>query len=61
MRERQDVPYTYFYDRIIGFDYVPGNRYMLQIVQRKVENPPQDGSSFEYRLIFVLSKTPASP
>lgn len=61
VRERADAPYTLFYDAISGFAYVPGYRYMLQVGERPVVNPPADGSSKTYRLIAVLSKTPASP
>ncbi|QED38000.1 DUF4377 domain-containing protein [Antarcticibacterium arcticum] len=48
--------YFYYHDSIIGFDYEPGYIYMLKLEKRKIDNPPQDGSSFEYELISIVSK-----
>ena len=42
---------------IQGFDYEEGFEYVLKVNQSNVENPPADGSSIEYILIEVLSKT----
>ena len=61
VRERTDAPYGLFYAPIQGFTFEPGYRYMLQVGERSVANPPADGSSKSYRLIAVVSKTPASP
>lgn len=60
VRERADVPYSLFYTSIRGFTYESGYRYTIQVGARPVANPPVDGSSIEYRLIAVLSRTPVS-
>ena len=61
VRERADGEWQLFYDAIVGFDYVAGYRYILRVVRRPVRNPPADGSSAEYRLLDVISKTRVSP
>ena len=61
VRERADAQWQFFYDPIVGFDHVAGYRYVLRVARRAVPNPPADGSSAEYRLLEVVSKTPVSP
>ena len=51
-----DWEYFYYHDSIIGFDYEPGYIYMLRLKRKKIANPPQDGSSYEYELISIVSK-----
>lgn len=48
--------WTYFYDRIEGFDYVEGFEYVIKVKEYEVENPPMDASSRTYSLIKVISK-----
>ena len=60
VREDSDEEWRYFYDEIEGFDYVAGFTYKLSVSRRVVEDPPADGSSFEYRLIEVLERIPAA-
>ena len=48
-----------FYDTIEGFDYQEGYYYRLRIVREDLypeEEPPQDASRYEYRLVEVLSE-----
>lgn len=52
----EDWQYFYFKDDIIGFSYEPGFIYDLAVKKNPVANPPQDGSSFRYELIKILSK-----
>lgn len=52
----KDWEYFYYHDSIIGFDYEPGYIYMLKLKRTKIDNPPQDGSSYEYELITIVSK-----
>ena len=52
----------FFYDRIEGFDFEEGYDYRLRIERYEAypgREPPQDASMYGYRLIEVLSKTPA--
>lgn len=46
-----------FYDRIEGFQYVPGFTYELKVKQEKVPNPPADASSIRTILVEEISRT----
>ena len=52
-----------FYDEIKGFDYEQGFIYRLEVVRYDawpdMEKPPQDASRYGYRLIRIISRTPA--
>jgi heat shock protein HslJ len=48
-----------FYDRIKGFEYVPGNRYVIDVIETERPEPvPQDLSKYLYKLDKVISVTP---
>ena len=48
-----------FYERIKGFDYVPGNRYVIDVIETERPEPvPQDLSKYLYKLDKVISVTP---
>lgn len=53
--------WTFFYTGIIGFEHEPGYAYTLNVLTRRIDNPPADGSSVEYRLLQVLRRTPVAP
>ena len=53
-------PFAPTFIPIVGFNYEPGYRYVIRVVQRTVPNPPADGSSIVYRLITVVARTPAA-
>ena len=42
---------------IEGFNFEWGNRYNLIVEKAILKNPPEDGSSVEFRLISLISKT----
>lgn len=44
------------YSGIKGFDFTPWTMYRLLVLETKIENPPADGASIEYRLIRILNK-----
>jgi len=48
--------WTYFYDTIIGFNYEEGFEYKILVSEKNIENPPQDASSIETKLIEIVSK-----
>ena len=53
---------SFFYSRVEGFDYEEGYVYRLRIEKFEAypgREPPQDASRYGYRLIEVISKTPA--
>lgn len=48
-----------FYERIAGFEYVAGNRYVIEVVETERPAPvPQDLSKYLYKLSKVISVTP---
>jgi heat shock protein HslJ len=49
------------YGGIKGFTHEVGYNYTLQITEKKIANPPADGSSIERKLVKVLSKKPLQP
>ena len=52
----EDWEYFYYEDSIEGFDYEAGYMYDLLVRKIQVKDPPQDGSSIQYKLIRVISK-----
>lgn len=52
--------WTFFYDRIEGFEFEEGFRYRIEVEREQVANPPADGSSLKYRLLRVLSREGAA-
>jgi hypothetical protein len=60
VRSAPDQDYQLFYSDIKGFEYEPGYDYELLVQKNPVENPPADASSLKWRLIEVISKTPAA-
>ena len=59
VRTPPDTGWRLFYDPIEGFAYEAGYRYVIQVAERPVPNPPADGSSLAYRLVRVVSRTAA--
>ncbi len=49
-----------FYDQIQWFDYAPWYTYTLQVVGRKIDNPPADASSMSRSLVSLTSHTSTS-
>ena len=43
-----------------GFDYEWGYEYKVRLKETTLAHPPEDGSSIEYKLLEVISKTPVS-
>jgi len=59
VREEPDAPWYLFHDGIEGFTHEPGWEYVLRVARRRVANPPQDGSSVAYRLIYIVERRAA--
>ncbi|MCB8942712.1 MAG: META domain-containing protein [Ardenticatenaceae bacterium] len=53
----EDGEWQFFYDSIVGFDYVPGFEYELLVNKREVEDAPADASTLRYELVAVVSET----
>ncbi len=58
-RRLPDGEWGRFFDPIEGFTHEAGYRVRLEVERRRVEHPPQDGSSFTYRLVRVVSREAA--
>lgn len=56
IKEEEDPDWTYFYDRIDGFDYEKGYEYIVKVRVSDVENPPMDASSKSYSLVKIVDK-----
>jgi heat shock protein HslJ len=58
VKKSEDAAWENFYDDIVGFDYIPGYLYTIEVQVDKVvgKNIPADKSSFIYRLHKVVSK-----
>ena len=54
----------FFYEEIDGFTHEPGYEYRLRIERYDAfpyrKEPPQDAGRYGYRLLEILSKTPAT-
>lgn len=59
VRRPGEDEWTRFYDPIAGFTHEEGFRYTIVVLRRRLEATPADASSFEYRLLRILSKEPA--
>lgn len=60
VRETGQTEWQNFYDPIEGFTFVTGFSYLLRVERTTVDNPPADGSSYSWRLLDIVSQTPAS-
>jgi heat shock protein HslJ len=60
VKENPGDDYKLFYGQIDGFDYEEGYEYKLTVKEQTVDNPPADGSSIQWTLVSVESKTPAA-
>lgn len=49
-------PWQLFYNSIEGFNFEPGYRYKIKVLETKVANPPADGSNLKYKLMKVYYK-----
>ena len=59
VRRSAEEEWTNFFDPIEGFVHEEGFLYTIEVERRRVPDPPADASSFEYRLLRILSKEPA--
>jgi hypothetical protein len=57
VKERMEDPWLLFHREIEGFAYEPGYLYEIVVHLRHIANPPADGSSVEYTLVQLVSKT----
>lgn len=56
VRESPEDSWTYFYDKIEGFNYEEGYIYELRVEESTVRNPAADASSIKYTLKEIVSK-----
>jgi heat shock protein HslJ len=53
IKENPEDEWVLFYNEIEGFEYQAGKVYTLTVEIIPVENPPSDGSVFEYKLVSI--------
>ena len=56
VRNAPEDEWTNFYDPIEGFEHEEGFLYVIEVERTHVPDPPADGSSYEYRLLRIISK-----
>ncbi|UHG89156.1 DUF4377 domain-containing protein [Spirosoma oryzicola] len=56
VKEKDDTGWKLFYGGIDGFAYEEGFEYKLMVRRETIENPPMDGSSFQYTLVELVEK-----
>jgi len=59
VRLAPDEAWKNFYDPIEGFEYEEGFLYRIEVERSHVPKPLADASSYEYRLLRIISKEPA--
>lgn len=59
-RKVGDTAWLNHYSGIVGFDYQPDYRYVLEIKQTPVSNPPADASSLRWELVRIIEKHPVT-
>ncbi len=47
--------WSIFYDTIEGFQHIEGHEYFINITKTEIKNPPQDASSYHYKLNYIIS------
>ena len=53
VKENPEDEWQLFYSEIEGFEYQAGTVYTITVEISPVENPPADGSMFEYKLVSI--------
>ncbi len=55
-KENPSDEWSYFYERIEGFEYEEGYEYELEVMVIQIANTPSDTSSLNYKLVKIVSK-----
>ena len=61
VRDRDGEPWHLFYGQIEGFTFEPGYRYLLQVDEIPVPNPPADSSAIRTVLVEMVRKLAVEP
>ena len=59
-RKVGDIEWLNHYSGIDGFEYQPDYRYVLEVKQTPVINPPADASSLRWELVRIVEKHPVT-
>ena len=51
-----NLEWTYFYENIAGFEYTPGIRYTLEVINTERNPLPQDVGRYQYRFLSQIAK-----
>jgi len=55
-RVAENDDWSFFYDRIEGFEYEWGFNYKIKVKIDDIDNPPEDSSSIKYTLLEIIEK-----
>lgn len=58
VKKGTDKEYSLFYERIKGFDFVPGHQYVIDVKVEERNPAPQDLSKYIYTLEKIISDVP---
>ncbi len=58
--DEESQEWHFFYEGIVGFDFEPGFIWTLKVSLHEREEGIQDVGKYEYRLVEILDKEPAS-
>jgi hypothetical protein len=61
VRNTESEPWRNLFAPIEGFTHDPAFDYQLRVEVTRIENAPADAPSLRYRLVQLVSKTPAAP
>jgi heat shock protein HslJ len=56
IKDEKSKDWELFYDAIKGFKWEKGFEYQLLVEETKIDNPPADGSSIQWKLIKIINK-----
>ena len=59
VKEGDAIPngeWTYFYESIVSFDYIPGYRYTIEVEKTKRNPQIQDVGSYQYTFLNLITK-----
>lgn len=59
VKSQEDAEWELHYSTIEGFTFEEGQRYVLRVESVENDAPPAGGSSRHWRLLEIVSKTPA--
>lgn len=57
VKKEGENKFSYFYDKIVGFNFEEGFTFKIEVRKEIIANPPADASNIRYTLVKVINKT----